>query len=489
VSSLVFAIVLVSCAYFVQGGGMNENSRYALVRAIVEDHSFRIDRFHTSTIDRAQFEGHWYSDKAPGLSLLAALPYALGARIAQPSDEVEPSPLALHLVTIATCALATATAAVVLLHLLVGLGVTTLVALLAVFGWVLGTNAFAYATLFYAHQLAASLLVLAVAGIRAAGREAAPRWYAFGAGCATGLAVISEYPVAVLALGLGCYGLATLGVRRMLPFVLGALIPVLLLCAYNTSCFGDPLHLGYQSLADQAFADAIASDFLGFSAPRLGIIGELLVFEYRGLLPLSPFLVLAAPGMWWMIRDRALRPIGILCATAFAGFVLLMSGYHFWSGGAAMGPRYLIPVLPFAIVPVAVAIDRLRALAPKLAIAAAVTLVAGSIAICTMCVAVKPEFSDSQQTRPPTPDIALPDQHHPITELAIPLFVRGHLSQKWTVLGQLGFSGQHPGHDDDAYNLGEAIGLPGLASLVPLLAAWIACGVAIGRRLRSRSRA
>src|SRR5215211_4871580 len=73
----IFAVLLVSYAYFYQGGGWNENSRMDLVRALVEDHSLIIDRFHTNTRDLAKFGGHYYSDKAPGVSIAAAPTYAL----------------------------------------------------------------------------------------------------------------------------------------------------------------------------------------------------------------------------------------------------------------------------------------------------------------------------------------------------------------------------------------------------------------------------
>ena len=50
-SRLLFALVLVTNAYFVQGGGDNQNSRYALVRSIVERGTLRIDHYNASTLD------------------------------------------------------------------------------------------------------------------------------------------------------------------------------------------------------------------------------------------------------------------------------------------------------------------------------------------------------------------------------------------------------------------------------------------------------
>jgi hypothetical protein len=213
-------------------------------------------------------------------------------------------------------------------------------------------------------------------------------------------------------------------------------------------------------------------------------MAELTLFEYRGLLPLSPFLVLAVPGVYWMLRARGSRRLGVLCVVAFAGLLTVISGFRFWEGGAAMGPRHLVPVLPFLIIPVAVAIDHLCRLAPRVAPPIVAALVAVSIAICTACVAVQPEFFDVQATSPPVPEIAIPEREHPITQIVLPMLAHGHVSTKATWSGQLSYATWVRGHDDDAYNLGERVGLEGKASLVPLLAAWLAFGVAFVRRLR-----
>src|SRR5262245_41798639 len=73
----LFALVFVAYAYFYQAGGWNQNSRFDLTRAIVERGTIAIDAYHENTGDKAQRDGHWYCDKAPGLSWLAVPAYAL----------------------------------------------------------------------------------------------------------------------------------------------------------------------------------------------------------------------------------------------------------------------------------------------------------------------------------------------------------------------------------------------------------------------------
>lgn len=475
---IVFLVVLASSAYFVQGAGANQSSRYGLVRALVEGHELSIDRYASTTFDRSLVGVISYSDKAPGLSLVAAIPYALGVRWLQPRATLEPDPVALHLLTLLTIGLATAFAAVLLLGLLAELGVSERASVIAVLGWTLGTNALAYTGLFYAHQLVAALLVIAIAAIHAAARGA-PRLAVFGAGVALGVATISEYPCGVLVAAVAAYAARRIGLRRCLPIVLGGAVPLAVLAIYNTACFGAPWRLGYGTLATPAFAEKMSHGLMGIGWPRPRVVGELLVGSYRGMLPLSPFLVLAAPGMVWLVRRH--RAFGLLCAGSFIGYVLLISGYAVWDGGAAMGPRHLVPVLPFAIVAVAVAVDRLRAGRVIGAI-----LVAVSVAICTICVSVRPEFPDAQSLYAPVKGMEVPDYQRPITTIALPLFARGELGAKATFRGFIGWTGQQSaGHVDDAFNLGELVGLAGVASLIPLLLVWVAAAIALVPKLKT----
>src|SRR5881227_3754139 len=76
---LLGAVSFMSFLYFYEGGGWNQNSRFDLLRAIVERHTLQIDAYADNTQDKAHFRGHYYSDKAPGLVFLA-LPLALATR-------------------------------------------------------------------------------------------------------------------------------------------------------------------------------------------------------------------------------------------------------------------------------------------------------------------------------------------------------------------------------------------------------------------------
>ena len=73
----LFLVLLACYAYFPpRWAEWNQNSRFDLVLAIVDDHSVQIDRYVANTGDYAYLDGHYYSDKAPGTALLGVPVYA-----------------------------------------------------------------------------------------------------------------------------------------------------------------------------------------------------------------------------------------------------------------------------------------------------------------------------------------------------------------------------------------------------------------------------
>src|SRR5581483_3341008 len=109
-----------------QAGGWNQNTRYALVRAITNEHTFVIDPYHLSTGDKAFDHGHYYADKAPGLSLSAVPVVAVARPLARAlgidSEGYPGIALLSYLATVFTAGLLTAIAGVTLCSLCVDLG-------------------------------------------------------------------------------------------------------------------------------------------------------------------------------------------------------------------------------------------------------------------------------------------------------------------------------------------------------------------------------
>jgi len=131
-------------------------------------------------------------------------------------------------------------------------------------------------------------------------------------------------------------------------FVLGGIVPALLLFGHNTLAFGSPLSLGYANLQNGGFASGMSQGILGVTAPKLAVLGDLTIGP-RGLLRLTPWFVLAPLGLV-ALRRRAVRAEVVVAASICVGFLLFNAGYYLPFGGWTPGPRFLSPALPFAAV-------------------------------------------------------------------------------------------------------------------------------------------
>ncbi len=186
----------------------------------------------------------------------------------------------------------------------------------------------------------------------------APEWRAFLSGVLAAYASTIELQVGPVSAILGLYALAlVIGRKRppstLLAFALGAVIPTLLLLTYNTIAFGSPLRMGYFFHATQQFADVhSAANPLGLRRPDWSRLDDLTILPARGILRYAPILGLAPFGLVALIVRRFFG-VAIISAAAVAAVFLVNLSYPEWSGGWSTGPRLLVPMLPFAMLPVA----------------------------------------------------------------------------------------------------------------------------------------
>ncbi|MDD5557303.1 MAG: hypothetical protein PHN82_08645 [bacterium] len=422
-------LILAACAVFIPPSsperfGTNERVRYALTKALVEDGSLEIGRFYGEGIDAALYEGRFYSGKAPAASLLAVPVHALARRAAGPlSDRAGLFLVTLSVITIPAVVL------VLLLHgLLLRTGCPDRDADLLVLGYGLGTIAYPYSTLFLGHQLAAVLLFASFLAIlrwrrgcdaASARPPLAPSLLA-GAGLLGGLAVAAEYQAAVILAIIVC---ALLPLRRpaaVALFALGCVPGLILVLWYNRACFGHVLSFPYAHEAMPIAREVQGRGLFGVQAPRLVPLAKLLFSPWRGIFFSSPFLLLSLPGLgalWARDDDAGLfrkavgagpRRLCAVCLLVMAGYLLLVSSYGAWSGGAAYGPRFLLPALPFFVVPAA-ALMAERGRGAGLLLGA---LVACSIALHLVGTAAGP--------------LAHEYLRNPLMEFLIPSFARGN---------------------------------------------------------------
>jgi hypothetical protein len=194
----LFVLAFGVYAYFFQAGGWNQNSRFALVRAIVEQRTLAIDDYAYNTRDLAFFRGRIYSEKAPGLSMLAVPVWAALHPLAhgeRPRGRLVH--LAAYLATVLTVSLPSAVAVVLLFRIGVRLGTPPAASAAVAAAYAFASLALPYATLFYAHQTVAALLLGAFALVFEGRAEAISAGRLVVVGVLLGYAIASEYPTAL----------------------------------------------------------------------------------------------------------------------------------------------------------------------------------------------------------------------------------------------------------------------------------------------------
>ena len=260
---LIAAFVFFSYAYFYGGGGWNQDSRFDLVRAIVEQRTLRIDRYQDNTGDKAFFDGHYYSDKAPGTALLASPFVALARGILQLKGRDPESPSSLralsYIANLCTIALPSAIAAAILFLLSLRLGSTLGGASFAALSMALGTPIWVYSTVLFGHVLAGACLLLALAltfELRPGTSGTKDLVLGFAIGIAAGWATVTEYPAAggaVCLAGLALFQVWKNGWPRRRRVALGVagggLICLVVLLSYQYAAFGSFLSVTYCSLS------------------------------------------------------------------------------------------------------------------------------------------------------------------------------------------------------------------------------------------------
>jgi len=328
---VIFLILLICYGYFLpRWAEWNQNSRMDLTLALVEQRTFAIDDYYENTGDYAVHGDHVYTDKAPGTSLLGVPAYAVFrflARIPAMDQLLERLSAtsafqttlreggtgllkekvyfaaALYSATFFTVSLPSAALGVMLYLFLGWLGLPGVLrgGLVLVYG--LGTIAFPYSTVFYGHQLATVLLFATfylLHRLRHGQLGINALWLA---GVLVGLTVLTELPALVATGFLVLYAAWFLPRKQdLLRLLLGGLPFALLLGFYNNACFGSPLASSYRYLG--RFPEISSTGFLGFSAPKWEAFWGITFSPYRGLFPLSPFLLLAVPGFWYLSRDK-----------------------------------------------------------------------------------------------------------------------------------------------------------------------------------------
>lgn len=355
---VAFAFLLINLLG-IDDGGTNANARFATLRAMSDEFTFRIDNYHDWTMDWARTpDGHYYSNKAPGPTLLAFPVFFVIDRVLKPLQERHPdgqgrrqAPRGIHKVAISTLfqVLPFLVLALLCLSAAYPAGLTPAAYAVSLLAILFGNTAAVLMNSYMGNPFA-GMAILGVAYFYLKERFG---WASFF----FGLAVLAEYSVAALALPfLVLAGLEgrKIGWGRMLGSVFaGASIPAALWAWYHTAAFGSPVSLPFQYEVTAVVGnvgDSSGGIWGGLTSllpnPRWAF--ELLFGTSRGLLFTQPWILLVA--FLGVVNQRLFTaPLKKLFWFSFVSLCILLwlnAGFPGWHGGGSPGPRYLSAVLP-----------------------------------------------------------------------------------------------------------------------------------------------
>ncbi|MBZ5588322.1 MAG: hypothetical protein LAO05_07145 [Acidobacteriia bacterium] len=217
--------------------------------------------------------------------------------------------------------------------------------------YALATPALASSLLLFSHALTACLLVGAF--LLLFERERPVTHAGALAGLLLAWASACEYSAALPAAVVVLAAARRLRLRGLLAASAAAALPLALLAAYNTACFGSPLSLSSAHETYGTFATLVRHGIFGISLPTLSGLGGLLLSPARGLFVWAPLAAFAILGACVNASWPSSAGGRVALWAAPLALLLAMSGYPNWHGGWFPGPRYLLQVLPFIFLLVA----------------------------------------------------------------------------------------------------------------------------------------
>lgn len=346
-----FAVLYVYSA----GGHLyspDESQMFFVTRSLAERGSMEIPRDQQDVARGAA--SFWHAKYGLVTSLLGVPAYWLSQATGlepDPPSPAFPTPNGAYpLVDLLVNPFVSAATCVVLYLLARELGYRAATALVVAAAYGLATTAWVYAKTFLS-QPPAALFLLAAAYLLIRGSNSPTRDRIL-AGISLGLAMGTRAELVILAAPIAALSLTWKGnqgrnwITLLIPFLVALVATAgLTLGWYNYAKTGSILATGHGGQGTLA----------GFSSqPLVGIVGTLASPGF-GLFLFNPVVMPALIGLPGLIRRN--RIAGWMCASLVGLAVMFYGSVGDWHGGFTWGSRYLVSVLPFALLPLGAALE------------------------------------------------------------------------------------------------------------------------------------
>jgi hypothetical protein len=360
-------------AYFIPHWDWNQAARMDMTVAAVNHGTFAIDLYQDNTGDKDFFEGHYYSQKAPGQSLVGIPIYLayvafLDVKGTPPQDRADDF-AAQYLIVLLTVALPMALFLWLFFWFLGYFSSSVVNRAITTMALGLATDMFPYAHELFGHVPEAVLLftMFVLAYIMRHGETAIRGQFtaylaknadvcAWLLGLTFGLAILFEYPPATIGLLIFLYGMRRWQLLYFGWAAVGLASIIVMMLAYNYAVYHNFRTVGYTSGSAAVIKGQLTRGFGGLVwPPTWDALWNLSFGPYRGVFFLSPYLLLAIPGYrLWAVRGGREWILFLVIPIMYWIEIAMFLG---WWGGMATGPRYLIPMIPFLAFPVIFVLD------------------------------------------------------------------------------------------------------------------------------------
>jgi len=351
-------VTLVTLAFYLFSAsghltGQDQEYFYRTARAIAREHAFAIEPIKLGDVELAGTrgrDGKFYSQYAPGLPVALAPLVCLADKLHLPVANILPSyhwpfdnpgDIAPRMFVSYFNIPITAMTAGLLTLLVMRLRYPSGAAIFVALAFALSTFAWGQARIIFVEPLETFLLLAACVLLIGRSRVAA-----VVAGFALAAATLVKLP-SVLALPafllLPDEKSETLWRRpsKVLALLIPLAIGLLAYAWHNWARFGSLFATGYTA----------ASGNIDFDWQPIGGLLGLLFSAGRGLFWFAPLTALALFAIKNFYRER---PVMARASIVFAGtWLLFHSFYQSWHAGWGWGPRYLLPAIPFLLLPLA----------------------------------------------------------------------------------------------------------------------------------------
>jgi hypothetical protein len=375
----LFIFFFIIYSLFVHWVGWDETSRFDLTRAIVEEKTINIDQYKDNTGDRAYFKNHYYITASPGSSFLSVPMYATYSFIYKSFFPINPNETQEKLFINETF-----NKAFIITYIDQGFFISSSMIILQIFNSAffgamlvilfyrvvskLSTNnkhrifitiilglaspVLAYSTTFYGTIIATFLGFLSFYLLFL--RKNSIAFY-FLAGLVVGYSIVVNYMMIILAFALTVLAFYY-NKKNVKWYLIGAVIGILPLLIYNYLIFGNIFELTL-FYTDKTVWPTITQNVLGNLFDFVAQNYAYLAGTYRGLFFYYPVLIFSLVAFY--LFSRKFKPETLVIIFIFISF-LLFSPTRWWMGGGTFGPRYLLPTIPFLVLPLTFLLEKIE---------------------------------------------------------------------------------------------------------------------------------